>query len=416
MLALLAQDLSFFVIGLLYACRSLTTNLLEIPSGALADGYGRRHTLIGSFVAYATSFAVFALAPNVAFLFLAMILYAIGDSFRTGTHKAMIFEWLRLQGREAERTKVYGVTRSWSKFGSASSTILAAIFVLITDDFQTVFLFAIVPYLFNIVNLIGYPAELDGMVYRQNISGSFSHFGGRLVKTLRRSLSIREIRRLIAESMAWEGVFGAVKDYLQPALVLLVVSFAVGDVAPSNLVQEGVFDKAPSGASTEVRPSVVVAVAVVYSVLFLASGIASQLSHRIVTRAGSISQATQWLWTANLGVFVAFALADLLKWLPIVVLAFVALAILQNIWRPILIGRFDEYSDPKHGATILSIESQAQRLATFVVAPIAGLAIDLAARQNTIGYFWPLAIIGAAASLAILLTHSKFYIDQATGG
>ena len=35
--------------------------------------------------------------------------------FRGGTHKAMILDWLRAQGRESERTRVYGFTRSWSK-------------------------------------------------------------------------------------------------------------------------------------------------------------------------------------------------------------------------------------------------------------------------------------------------------------
>ena len=37
MLALLAHGLNFFEIGLLYACRSLTLNVREIPSGVIAD-------------------------------------------------------------------------------------------------------------------------------------------------------------------------------------------------------------------------------------------------------------------------------------------------------------------------------------------------------------------------------------------
>ncbi len=63
MLALLTHEISFLGIGTLIACRSLTLNILEIPSGAIADLWGRRRCMIGSFVAYVISFLLFAWAP-----------------------------------------------------------------------------------------------------------------------------------------------------------------------------------------------------------------------------------------------------------------------------------------------------------------------------------------------------------------
>jgi hypothetical protein len=50
--------------------------------------------------------------------------FVIGEAFRTGTHKAMIFDWLESEGRTKELTKVYGFTRSWSQMGSAMSVIV----------------------------------------------------------------------------------------------------------------------------------------------------------------------------------------------------------------------------------------------------------------------------------------------------
>jgi hypothetical protein len=46
-LALLEKGLGFFEIGLLIGFRELTVNLLEIPSGAVADVWGRRRSMIG---------------------------------------------------------------------------------------------------------------------------------------------------------------------------------------------------------------------------------------------------------------------------------------------------------------------------------------------------------------------------------
>ena len=49
--------------------------------------------------------------------------------------KAMIFTWLRAQGREKDKAAVYGYTRSWSKRGSAVGALLGAGFALWVGDF-----------------------------------------------------------------------------------------------------------------------------------------------------------------------------------------------------------------------------------------------------------------------------------------
>ena len=156
-LAFLEKDLSFFQIGILIGFREVCINIFEIPSGAVADLYGRRRSMIFSFLAYIASFLVFGLSASFAALFLAMFAFALGDSFRTGTHKAMIFEWLRIQGRESERTRVYGFTRSWSKIGSAVSVVIASAFIFTGARYSEIFLLAVIPYALNIVNFLGIP-------------------------------------------------------------------------------------------------------------------------------------------------------------------------------------------------------------------------------------------------------------------
>ena len=226
-LAFRQMRLSYFMIGGLIAFREIMITLMEIPTGAIADIYGRRRSMIFSFVSYILSFAVFGSCGVLAiegevsqgmllpFLFIAMLCFAIGDAFRTGTHKAMIFTWLRIQGRAEEKTRVYGYTRSWSKIGSAISVIIACVFVFLTSNFIYVFFLTIIPYLCNIVNLLGYPKELDG-------NNNTTHSIRAIIKYLKNALmlSIRQpdLRRLMLESMGFEGFFKASKDYLQPIL------------------------------------------------------------------------------------------------------------------------------------------------------------------------------------------------------
>lgn len=138
-LAFLEKGLSYFAIGILIGFREVCTNLFEIPSGAVADLYGRRRAMIFSFCAYIASFVIFAVSESLFPLFAAMFFYGLGDAFRSGTHKAMIFDWLRLQGRSDEKTKIYGFTRSWSQMGSAVSVLIAGALVFYSGNFVDIF-------------------------------------------------------------------------------------------------------------------------------------------------------------------------------------------------------------------------------------------------------------------------------------
>ncbi|HHL31141.1 MAG TPA: MFS transporter, partial [Oceanospirillales bacterium] len=63
-LFLLQRGLDYTHIGILYALREIFTNVFEIPSGIIADSYGRKSALLASFVAYIVSFMLFYQAQN----------------------------------------------------------------------------------------------------------------------------------------------------------------------------------------------------------------------------------------------------------------------------------------------------------------------------------------------------------------
>jgi MFS family permease len=390
MLVFLERGLSFFVIGLLIACRDLTVNLLEIPSGAIADSFGRRRSMMISFVAYIVSFAILGASSLTGLIFIGMIFYGIGDTFRTGTHKAMIFEWLRLNDRSDQRTRIYGLTRSWSQIGSAVSGMIAAIMVLISGSFNYVFYFAIVPYALNLINFAGYPRELDGEHLKAQ---SVAELAKRMKASLHSAVSKPRLRKLIVESMGWEGFFAATKDYLQPVLQALAIT-GIAYWFGERVAGQG------QGAPwlNETRQTALL-IGPVFACLFLLSAGASRNSHRVVDRFGDESTASKWLWLGNLILFVTIGVSAWFEQMWILVAAFVGLYMLKNIWRPILISRFDNLAEPHEGATVLSIESQAQRMATLVMAPAIGWAIDSIKHNGWGGEFWPIGLAGGLIAI-----------------
>lgn len=388
-LVFLEKGMTYFEIGTLIAFREACVNLLGVPTGAIADTCGRRLSMILSFAAYIVSFVIFAYSATPALLFLAMLCFAVGESFRDGTHKALIFAWLRLQGRLDERTKVYGFTRSWSLIGSAVSVILSAVFVFISDGYRYVFLFAIPPYLLNIANFFGYPKELDAHIEEKaTLRKVASHLKAALVQSWRKP----DLRRLLLESMGFEGVFKAVKDYLQPVLKAAAgLMFAVGGLA---LI--------PNAGWSDTQRSAVL-VGAVYFLLYVLSSYGSRRSHLLSERFGSEERASTALWIAAALLYGLILAGGWFGVVAILIPAFVLLHVMQAVWRPLIISRFDKSSDERQAATILSIEGQAQGLATLACAPLIGLAIDLVSAGRIGGAFWPVGLLGLVAALGFVL-------------
>ena len=378
----LEKGLSFTQIGFLIAFRELFINLFEIPSGALADLYGRRRCMMFSFLSYILAFTMFGLGQCYWHFFFPMFFFAIGEAFRTGTHKAMIFTWLRLQGRINEKTKVYGYTRSWSKFGSACSIILATGFVMFLNNYTTVFYLSIIPYVLGLANFMTYPEELDCRIdTRIGLKDIMHH----LWESITTSFRIRRLRRLILESMAFEGVFKAVSDYIQPILKHIAL------LLPVFVTLE------------ETRRTAII-VGAVYFVLHLASAYASRKSYMLAEFAGGEERGSHILWVAVFLIYIALVPLLFFEWYYLAVVGFVGLYLIQNYWKPIQISRFDAFATETSGATVLSIESQAKAVSTMLVAPLLGWTVDLVMANGIGGGFWPVGSLAALITLLVLAT------------
>ena len=371
------KGLSFTVIGLLYGFRELAVNVMEVPSGVVADLCGRRGSMVLSLSAYLVSFLVFGLSGTTWHLFAAMFLFAVGEAFRTGTHKAMILEWLRIQGREKEKTKTYGYTRSWSKLGSAAAAIVGPIIVLATGRFSHTFLFAVPAYVLGIVNILGYPRELEG---DPKPAPSVWQMLVHLAQAFKRAFTHLRLLRILLESMAYEGSYKVVKDYVQPVIKQLAVAL-------------------PVLAAMSLSRRTALLVPVIYFPLHLLSSVASRKSAWFAERFRGESRAARWLWVVTLLVFVPIAAALWLKMMWLAAAGFIVLAVLQNVWRPMLITRVDNETDAAMGATMLSIESQAKSLGAMALAPLLGYLVDTLSPSPERPALWVVGVAGVAITL-----------------
>jgi len=374
LLALRQTGLTYTEIGGLYAIRSLTVNALEVPSGAMADSWGRRSTLALSMLAYCVSFLLLGLGAGFWPFAVAMVLFGVGEAFRTGTHKAMLYQWLQLEGRSDEKVTFYGRVRSWGKLGAALNVVLAGGLAAATGRYSVVFVAAIVPYALNALNVFLYPAALEGPAKRR-ARGELRA----VVRNLWRSLRTPELRKLLVRSVTYDGLFKTTKDYVQPMIQALLPATAL-----------------VAWMSAEQRTAL--ALPAFYLGAHLLSSVAARRAGHMARWFGSPRRGEMFFWGANLVLFAGLGVSLLLSSLAGVVVCFLFVFGLQSAWKPINTAAVADAGDDDALATLLSVLSQAKSLFAAALAPLLGLAVDHLAG----GGLYPVPVVGVVLALVVL--------------
>lgn len=88
LLILLEWGYNLFQIGILQSITFSLTYAFEVPSGVIADHWGKKNELLLCFVFYIVSFVFYAFGESgFGTLVAASVFYGLGEAFRSGTHK-----------------------------------------------------------------------------------------------------------------------------------------------------------------------------------------------------------------------------------------------------------------------------------------------------------------------------------------
>lgn len=100
--------ISLFQVQLLQSWFSIWVFILEVPTGAIADKIGRKHSLVMGAVMIAIATIVYGSIPSFSIFLLAEFLFAIGYALNSGADQALLYDTLKSQGREEESKKILG--------------------------------------------------------------------------------------------------------------------------------------------------------------------------------------------------------------------------------------------------------------------------------------------------------------------
>ena len=353
------QGMTFLQIGTLISIREISITILEIPTGLIADCYGRRNSMIFSFISYILSFFIFFFFPKFGFYAVAMILFGMGEAFRTGTHKAMILEYLKQKKITHQKVEYYGFTRSWSQIGSALAALIAGAIVFYSGNYKYVFLGSIIPYILALFLMISYPKELDGFIEKKKHPNLIKEIFINFESTLKDFINVfkdSKLRKAIINSSLFDGLFKTVKDYIQPIIKVFALS--------SSFL---LFIK-------DKRDTIVIAI--IYFLLFLLSSYASRNSAKFKNKFKSLSKAINSSFLIGVSFIMLAGVFNFLNLKLVTIICFIILYVFQNFRRPMNVGYISEIIPSKIMASGLSAESQLKTLFVAILSPIMGLLAD----------------------------------------
>ena len=343
--------LEYAQIGLLLTVREVIIYVFEIPSGVLADRFGKKTELIISFAFYIISFVLFYLGDGFVDYIIAMVFFGFGEAFRSGTHKAMIMAYLDKFNIKDSKSKVYGKTRSFSLIGSTISSLISIIFIITLPNLSWLFIIAIVPYILDMILIMTYPKFLNDRI---DSKFKFKEFIKENINAIRYVFKDRSVRKLLIGSSSYNAGFKTIKDYIQPIIVSITLSVVI-------------FSSFSAEDNTNMY------LGFIYAVIYLVSAFATYNSHKLikyVSREKLIS--SMWILSGVLLVILGMYIDKIVVILVIFLLLYVNL----NIRKPLVIEKIGNKIDKDKRASVLSIESQFTSLMIAIFAPILGLIAD----------------------------------------
>ena len=164
----------------------------------------------------------------------------------------------------------------------------------------------------------------------------------------------KKTRKILLDSSLFNAIYKTIKDYVQPILEVLMMGMIIFVVLDSD-------------------ENVEVILGVTYAVIFFISSFASRYSYVLLNKFNRDS-ILNISWLLSLIVYVLLSI--FINSLYAVILLFVLIYILQNIRKPLMVGKIGDNSNNTNTASILSVESQLTSMFTIVMAPALGFVYD----------------------------------------
>lgn len=124
---LAARGFSLIEIGVAESCFHLVSLLCEVPSGVIADVFGRKRSMIISQCMFILSAVLMIFSEGMIEICIAIGIDALGYNFSSGTREALAYDSLKAGGHEDRYLEFSSIELMIYRIGNASAIICAGL-------------------------------------------------------------------------------------------------------------------------------------------------------------------------------------------------------------------------------------------------------------------------------------------------
>ena len=238
----------------------------EVPTGALADRFGRKASLMAAAASTTVAILVFGLATNYWIVLASYVVWGFGLTFQSGADSALMFESLKAVGRERDYQRVAGVSWGLFSLGTFGGMLAGAPIAAATNLSFPILLGAVTTFLALLVAATMKEPAVEHTERRL----SYRQLVGESARTAWR---LPAVRTMIVLSAVLLASTNAVIIFSQPFLDMHDVSVEMFGVAQSPIRLGGIVGAVAAYRMTAVfgmRPTLIVGAIVIagsYAVL-----------------------------------------------------------------------------------------------------------------------------------------------------
>jgi len=316
---------------LLKAIYSIAIVVMEIPSGWMADVWGRKKTLVLGGILGSTGVLIYIFSYDFWAFAVAEIILGIGHSFVSGADSAMLYDSLKAEKKSDQYVKQEGRITSAGNFAEAIAGIVGGLLATIT--LRTPFYFQF------FVASMAIPAALT-LVEPKIHTTEHVHSIKKLVRNIRNTLITNQNLRISI-------LFSAFTGTATLTFAWLVQPFFKAVGLPVGLF--GVF----------------------WTALNLTVGISSVFAYRVHDFLGQRKSVLTIILLLSVGYFLS-GLSIALWGMAFLFLFY----LVRGIATPILKNYINQYTESEVRATMLSVRNFVIRISFAVIGPLLGYITD----------------------------------------
>ncbi|MBT3406263.1 MFS transporter [Candidatus Woesearchaeota archaeon] len=157
-------------VALIFTVQAITAAILEIPTGAIADLFGRKKTYLLANLIFTSGIVFLYIGGSMAMFVIFAILTAAGAALVSGTDSSIIYDTLKQEKKEKHYKKITGILNSLWPFGAIIGSVAGGFFA--TFSLKLPILLSLIPFIIALIVTLfieepKYKKEIHRNIFKQ---------------------------------------------------------------------------------------------------------------------------------------------------------------------------------------------------------------------------------------------------------